>query len=1029
MEVIQSITDMFFSWESRTHWLFLLFFCCFAVCYTPYMHSWKEQAKHPSVWLDVWLMVANRLLFLLFGGVLSWNTWKLAIVFVSLLDQYLGRIEIDVSPDLLTVVVAVYSVSLFVAWDASRFLLHWMMHRVPLLWKFHTIHHSAEVLTPLTFHRVHPVESIVYQVREYVVSAIVTGVFYWMFRVSILQWEFFGVSAIALLCNGIFGNLRHSSLWISFPTCIEKYCISPAQHQLHHSADIEHRNCNFGTWLSVWDRMCGTLQYSNTPPKEFGIDTEQNTVEHSLFWAWFSPFASIAKQCPYTKHIIWMFFLWCLCIQYSNAQEDTSTEEDTTGTDKQESSATIIVYDDNSIVEAGAAYAISPEKLELLQLSNIEKIVQTIPGVSIRSEDGFGLRPNIGIRGANSDRSAKITLMEDGVLFAPAPYAAPAAYYFPMASRLVGVEVFKGASSTKYGPQTIGGAINLLTRPIPNKQETQAKISYGSYNSVQAHAYTGNTGANIAWLLEGTHAQTDGFKQLEPAQNTGFTKNEFMLKIANTSPINSVQVKLGYANEKSNETYLGLTKTDWSANPYYRYPASALGLMEWKRSQAQLQWIRHAQNGSVSKTVLYHHYLDRSWRKFVGFVADIDIHDLLIADPKTGIGALYLGVLKGEEDTLDTDQELRIGTNTRNFHSFGLQHAWKNSVFFGDIEHNIELGARVHGDIVNRIHTEKRYAMLDASLHPTENPTQTVLESTVGALAMATYVYDTVHWKDVYIYPSLRMENIVTSANLSEQIDRQWQQMFLPGFGFLWKQNDWNTLFTSVYRGFSPIAPEQAKDSIPEQSINYEVGWRQQQDMQHVEIIAFWNAYKNITGVCSFSSGCVEDIGQQYNGGTASIYGVETLLGYSWLLPSGIEIPVNISYAYTDTQFLSDFISGFSQFGMVQAGDFLPYVAKHQLHVFPSVELPHSKIAINFQYTSKMLDQAGTFEDTRSTQVPSIYTVDISGEHTFATLKNKPKLYFSVQNALHTDTITSFRPYGARPIAPRWVNMGVTYVK
>jgi Fe(3+) dicitrate transport protein len=72
----------------------------------------------------------------------------------------------------------------------------------------------------------------------------------------------------------------------------------------------------------------------------------------------------------------------------------------------------------------GSGHAISEEQLEDFEFDDIHRVLQSVPGVYIREEDGYGLRPNIGLRGATSERSSKIALMEDGVLLSPAPYSA-----------------------------------------------------------------------------------------------------------------------------------------------------------------------------------------------------------------------------------------------------------------------------------------------------------------------------------------------------------------------------------------------------------------------------------------------------------------------------------------------------------------------------------------------------------------------------------------------------------------------------
>lgn len=181
-----------------------------------------------------------------------------------------------------------YTVVLFIVNDFTRYWLHRFMHLVPLLWRFHRIHHSAEVLNPLTFYRVHPVENILFGLRYAFTTGFVTAVFIYFFGAGIGLIEFLGVNALVFVFLLLGSNLRHSHIPLSYGNKVEKWFISPLQHQLHHSRTYSHRN--FGSYLAVWDRWFGTLTLGKSKSKnlDFGLPTGETI--HSLTGALLNPF-------------------------------------------------------------------------------------------------------------------------------------------------------------------------------------------------------------------------------------------------------------------------------------------------------------------------------------------------------------------------------------------------------------------------------------------------------------------------------------------------------------------------------------------------------------------------------------------------------------------------------------------------------------------------------------------------------------------------------------------------------------------
>lgn len=194
-----------------------------------------------------------------------------------------------------TTVFALYTVILFVVSDFSRYWLHRAMHALPFLWAFHKVHHSAEVLNPVTFYRIHPVENLLFGLRYSLVVGGITGVFIYLFGAKVGLYDILGANALLFVFNFIGGNLRHSHIELSYPPIIERFFISPRQHQLHHSYHFT--RYNYGGYLAIWDTMFKTVKTTaQCKPSPYGLGKNQNRRYYSLLSLLFTPFTEVYHQ-------------------------------------------------------------------------------------------------------------------------------------------------------------------------------------------------------------------------------------------------------------------------------------------------------------------------------------------------------------------------------------------------------------------------------------------------------------------------------------------------------------------------------------------------------------------------------------------------------------------------------------------------------------------------------------------------------------------------------------------------------------
>lgn len=212
-------------------------------------------------------------------------------------------------------VMALFTFALFVVDDLARYIVHRLLHRVPLLWSFHKVHHSAASLNPLTVYRVHPLESALFILRGSLVQGCCLALFVFFFGEQVGLVTVIGANVLNFAFNALGSNLRHSHVSIGFWHPVERVFISPAQHQIHHSVAVEHHDRNFGVALAIWDLMFGTHCHSNRDQQiEFGLTGNPAHRRQDLAAIYLHPFreafaqlnAAIAKYAakPYFRNAL-----------------------------------------------------------------------------------------------------------------------------------------------------------------------------------------------------------------------------------------------------------------------------------------------------------------------------------------------------------------------------------------------------------------------------------------------------------------------------------------------------------------------------------------------------------------------------------------------------------------------------------------------------------------------------------------------------------------------------------------------------
>jgi len=453
----------------------------------------------------------------------------------------------------------------------------------------------------------------------------------------------------------------------------------------------------------------------------------------------------------------------------------------------------------------GSFSLLSRDVLESSHVFSTSEALRKVPGISVRDEEGLGLRPNISMRGLNPTRSTKVLLLEDGVPVAFAPYGDNASYYHPPIERFDRVEVLKGSSQVVHGPVTVGGVINYITPEAPTEPSGSLAVTGGNRAYLNIGGSIGTTLGRTGLFLQAAQKASDGARD-----NVHSDLTDVMVKVSRPlGGTRHLSLKSSFYREDSQVTYSGLREAEYAANPRQN-PFANDGFDGDRQALAgayrALLFSRVALTGTI-----YASRFSRDWWRQSSNSAQRPNDS---ADPACG-GMTNLATTCGNEGRLRKywhvggDVRARVG-------------------FTAGVPQETDFGLRLHTEDQNR-----RQVNGASPLARTGTLVEHNLRSTD---AVSTFVQHRAMAGAWTVTPGVRIERIAYSRTnqLANVFGRTDLTEVVPGIGVSYSMTPDATLFGGVHKGF---APPRAEDLIsnttggvidldPERSWNYEVGAR-----------------------------------------------------------------------------------------------------------------------------------------------------------------------------------------------------------
>lgn len=711
------------------------------------------------------------------------------------------------------------------------------------------------------------------------------------------------------------------------------------------------------------------------------------------------------------------------------------------------SKVTIIGDPDAIYAIPGSAHYIDYETLKEFSYDDINRVLRRIPGVYVREEDGYGLFPNISLRGVDTSRSAKVTMMEDGILSAPAPYASPSSYYSPTVGRMHALEILMGTSQIRYGPRTTGGAINYISTPIPDDERISLRAQYGAFNEYRTHAIYGNTvdtqAGRFGYLFEAYIRETDGFKTIDAApgftdtDRTGFTNIEPMVKLSwepMTSMYQRFEFRYGFTDRVIDETYLGLNTADFRIDPNRRYSATRFDQMVTEQHRVYLRhFISPIENFDLV-TTLYYNKFSRDWFKSgsirdVGGAGNLSLSAAVAgAASAGGFPGDGLACLKG-----DLACDLRYRHNNRDMFAWGIQSEGTLRFDTGSLNHELTVGLRYHNDEEDRFQQDDDFK---------QNATGAITGVTLGkpgsqadreieVKAVAVFIQDRIEIDDWWLIPGFRYETLdMEERNFGKDFFGETSlDMFGGGIGIGYDFTDEWQAFGGVHFGFSPPSPQGAIKGLTEEtSIGYELGVRfaDRDQVLTAEVVGFLTHFDNlivIDNIGGTGTGDDENFGEVESSGVELSGQFDLGLANDWAFNN----PYFLAYTYTNAVQESDArsTSASSIFSFGRKGNKVPYIPEHQLTVGSSLVFGNWGASITASYVDATFTSANNVStqtngfgapDARFGETDAYTFVDFAAHYN---VRKDVQLIAGVSNLFDEEYIVSRQPHGPRPGAPR----------